>query len=49
MIRAVVLVWEAKMCPVADILMVHENCVANFFMGRIDFVTLFTDAQCYGT
>jgi len=27
----VVLIWEDKMCRTAEILMVHENCVAKFF------------------
>ena len=49
MITAVILVWEAKMCPVVEILMVRENRVANFFMGHVDFGTICTDVQCYVT
>jgi len=30
-ITAVVLVWEAKMCWVVEILMLRENCVAIFW------------------
>ena len=33
MIGNAVLVWEAKTCQAAEILMVWENCVAIFFLG----------------
>ena len=49
MITALVLVWEAKMCWAAEILMVRENCVAFIFVWSVDAGTFCMDAECYAT